>query len=180
MRATAANSGFVDSGFFGHSSFVIRHSDFDDRNCALARNRYSPHHSAFPMLTISRLTKAFGGRTLFADVTLQVNRQDRVGLVGPNGAGKTTLFSLILRSESPDEGEITFERNVAVGYLPQETATVGDETVVELATAISPEFVRLRRQVLAWDAGHPGEIEFHDNAHVAINWTLERRKSSPA
>ena len=98
------------------------------------------------MLTISGLTKAFGGRTLFADVSLQVNRQDRIGLVGPNGAGKTTLFSLILRNESPDDGEITFERKVTVGYLPQETAAVGDETVLELASAISLEFVRLRRR----------------------------------
>ena len=121
------------------------------------------------MLTISGLTKAFGGRTLFADVSLQVNRQDRIGLVGPNGAGKTTLFSLILRNESPDDGEITFERNVTIGYLPQETAAVGNETVLELASAISPEFVRLRRQVLAWDAGHPGEADFHDNAHDRFN-----------
>ncbi|PYM11879.1 MAG: ABC transporter ATP-binding protein [Verrucomicrobia bacterium] len=121
------------------------------------------------MLTISGLTKAFGGRTLFADVSLQVSRRDRIGLVGPNGAGKTTLFSLILRNQSPDEGEITFERNTTVGYLPQETAPVADETVLELATAISPEFVRLRRQVLAWDAGHPGEADFHDNAHDRFN-----------
>ena len=48
------------------------------------------------MLTLSGISKAYGGRVLFADVTLQVNRQDRLGLVGPNGAGKTTLFSLIL------------------------------------------------------------------------------------
>ena len=121
------------------------------------------------MLTISGISKAFAGRTLFADVTMQVNRQDRIGLVGPNGAGKTTLFSLILRSESPDTGEITFERNATVGYLPQETAPVGDETVLELATAISAEFVRLRRQVVAWDAGHPGDADFHDNAHDRFN-----------
>src|SRR5881396_189887 len=121
------------------------------------------------MLTISGLTKRFAGRTLFADVSLQVNRQDRIGLVGPNGAGKTTLFLLILRSESPDDGESTLERNVTVGYLPQESAPVGGETVLELATAISPDFVRLRRQVLAWDAGHPGEADFHDNAHVRFN-----------
>src|SRR5881275_1057379 len=106
-------------------------------NCALAPHTSSKHHPAFRMLTISGLTKAFGGRTLFADVSLQVSRRDRIGLVGPNGAGKTTLFSLILRNQSPDEGEITFERNTTVGYLPQETAPVGDETVLELATAIS-------------------------------------------
>jgi ATP-binding cassette subfamily F protein 3 len=121
------------------------------------------------MLTISGLTKAFAGRTLFADVSLQINRQDRIGLVGPNGAGKTTLFSIILRTESPDEGEVTFERNITVGYLPQESAPAGDETVLELATAISDEFVSLRRQVLAWDAGHPGEMDLHDNAHDRFN-----------
>src|SRR3989442_9273566 len=55
---------------------------------------------------------------------------------------------------------------VTVGYLPQETAPVGEETVLELATAISPEFVRLRRQVLAWDAGHPNQIDYHDDAHT--------------
>jgi len=135
----------------------------------LAPSLARPQHPTLQMLTISGLTKAFAGRTLFADVSLQVNRQDRIGLVGPNGAGKTTLFSIILRTESPDEGEVTFERNATVGYLPQESAPAGDETVLELATAISPEFVGLRRQVLAWDAGHPGATDFHDNAHDRFN-----------
>jgi len=39
------------------------------------------------MLTLSQLSKSFGGRTLFTDVALQINREDRIGLVGPNGAG---------------------------------------------------------------------------------------------
>ena len=56
------------------------------------------------MLTLSGITKAYGGRTLFSDVTLQLNRGDRLGLVGPNGAGKTTLFSLMLGEESADDG----------------------------------------------------------------------------
>src|SRR5438067_11886501 len=106
------------------------------------------------MLTISGLTKAFGGRTLFADVSLQVNRQDRIGLVGPNGAGKTTLFSIILGQESADGGKISCERGVSIGYLPQENAPVGDETVIELATALTPEYTRLRRILKAWDADH--------------------------
>ena len=56
------------------------------------------------MLTLTGITKSFGGRTLFEDVSLQVNRGDRIGLVGPNGAGKTTLFTLILQSEQADAG----------------------------------------------------------------------------
>ena len=48
------------------------------------------------MLTLAGISKAYGGRVLFDDVTLQINRQDRIGLVGPNGAGKSTLLAMIL------------------------------------------------------------------------------------
>jgi len=91
------------------------------------------------MLTITGMTKAFGARVLFEDAALQVNRGDRIGLVGPNGAGKSTLFSLVLGHDTPDAGDVRIERNAAVGHLPQETAAVGDETVLELATAIPAE-----------------------------------------
>src|ERR1051325_9457775 len=109
------------------------------------------------MLTLSGITKAHGERVLFADATLQVNREDRIGLVGPNGAGKTTLFSILLATEPPDDGKITFERGISFGYLPQENAPVADETVIELATGITPEYIKLRRILKAWDANHPTE-----------------------
>ena len=85
------------------------------------------------MLSLSSVSKAFAGRVLFSDVTLQLNRGDRLGLVGPNGAGKTTLFSIILGEASPDEGKVLWEKGVTFGYLPQESAPVGDQTVLELA-----------------------------------------------
>ncbi len=125
------------------------------------------------MLTLSGITKAYGGRTLFSDVTLQLNREDRIGLVGPNGAGKSTLFGIILGEEAPDDGQIMTERGVNVGYLPQESAPVGDETVIEIATAISPEFVKLRRIIKAWEHDHPIEAqhpeEVHDDVHDRYN-----------
>ena len=85
------------------------------------------------MLTISDVTKAFGGRTLFANATVQVDRGDRIGLVGANGAGKSTLFSLILRAQTPDEGKIILERRACIGWLPQESEPAGAETVLQLA-----------------------------------------------
>ncbi len=97
------------------------------------------------MLTLSGVTKSFGARILFEDVSLQVNHADRIGLVGPNGAGKSTLLSLILRESTPNEGTILFEKDVSVGYLPQESAPCGEETVLELATNISGEIATLRR-----------------------------------
>ena len=97
------------------------------------------------MLTISQVSKSFGGRVLFENASLQVNRGDRVGLVGPNGAGKSTLFSLILGEASPDDGRVSLERSATLGYLPQESAPAGEETVLELACAISPELAKAQR-----------------------------------
>src|SRR5271154_6698651 len=115
------------------------------------------------MMTISGMTKAFGAHVLFEDASLQVNRGDRIGLVGPNGAGKSTLFSLVLGHDTPDEGEVAIERNGTMGHLPQETAPVGDETVLELATAITPEIAELQRRLKAFEAGHDAESEdFHE------------------
>ena len=85
------------------------------------------------MLTISQVTKAFGGRTLFEEASLLVNRGERIGLVGPNGAGKSTLFALILGDALPDEGKISLEKSATIGFLPQEHAPANDETVLELA-----------------------------------------------
>ena len=70
------------------------------------------------MLTLAGVEKSFGGRTLFSEASLQVNRGDRLGLVGPNGAGKSTLFNLILGEESVDKGKVERLRNLELGFLP--------------------------------------------------------------
>ena len=106
---------------------------------------------------------------MFSDVTLQVNRGDCVGLVGPNGAGKSTLFKLILQEESPDEGSVTFQRNITVGFLPQESAPAGDETVLELAIAITPEMEKLQKLIKGWDSGHVDETANHDEIHARFD-----------
>jgi ATP-binding cassette, subfamily F, member 3 len=87
------------------------------------------------MLTIADVSKSYGTRTLFADVSLFIARTDRYGLVGPNGAGKSTLFNLILGEEQPDEGTIEWERGADFGFLPQESAPVSNETILQIATS---------------------------------------------
>ena len=126
------------------------------------------------MVSISEVSKSFGGRTLFDDVSLLINRGDRIGLVGPNGAGKSTLFSMILGQQEPDKGEITTQRNVTIGYLPQESAPAGDETVIELATAISPEIVRLQRLLKAETHDHHDE-DVHARFDELGGFQLESR-----
>jgi ATP-binding cassette subfamily F protein 3 len=95
------------------------------------------------MLTFSQISKGFGQKTLFSDISFRLQRGERVGLVGPNGAGKTTLFNIVLGLSEPDNGEIEMERDLRIGYLPQESAPAGDETVTELATSITPEITKI-------------------------------------
>jgi ATP-binding cassette subfamily F protein 3 len=114
---------------------------------------------------------------LFEEVSLQVNRGDRIGLVGPNGAGKSTLFSLLLGETSPDSGTIAIEKNATIGFLPQETAAAGDETVLELALAVSPELVRAQKAIKHHEAGNASDdAAYHHALHVFDEhggWELE-------
>ncbi|MBL9187857.1 MAG: ABC-F family ATP-binding cassette domain-containing protein [Opitutaceae bacterium] len=87
------------------------------------------------MLTIADVSKSYGTRELFSDVSLFIARTDRLGLIGPNGAGKSTLFGLILGEERPDTGTIEWERGADFGFLPQESAPAGEETILHIATS---------------------------------------------
>ncbi len=87
------------------------------------------------MLTIANISKSYGPRTLFAEVSLNIARTDRLGLVGANGAGKSTLFNIILGKDNPDEGLIEWERGANFGFLPQESAPAGEETILQIATS---------------------------------------------
>src|SRR5215467_9276285 len=132
----------------GIDSQLALHSVFDScSNNICADHRTSGNCALSSMLTVSQLSKSFAGRALFDDVSLQVNRGNRIGLVGPNGAGKSTLFALLLGEISPDKGTIAIEKNATIGFLPQETAAAGDETVLELALAVSPELVRAQKVI---------------------------------
>src|SRR6267143_958629 len=134
------------------------------------------------MLTVSQLSKSFAGQALFDDVSLQDNRGDRIGLVGPNGAGKSTLFALLLGDISPDKGTIAIEKNATIGFLPQETAAAGDETVLELALAVSPALVHAQKVIKEHEAAVAGiadpgaDAAYHNALHVFDEhggWELE-------
>lgn len=70
-------------------------------------------------LQIENLTKSFGDRLLFADVTFGINQGDKIGLIAKNGTGKTTLLRIIAGLESPDSGTVTFRSNLRVGIVEQ-------------------------------------------------------------
>jgi len=71
------------------------------------------------MLTAHRLAKSFALNSLFNNVTFHINPGDRPGLVGPNGCGKTTLLRILTGEETADEGQVTLDPGLRLGYLPQ-------------------------------------------------------------
>jgi len=105
------------------------------------------------MLTVAGLSKSFGGRELFDDVSLNIMSGDRIAITGPNGAGKSTLIKIILGQEEPDAGSVSFIRGTRVGYLPQESEPAGNETVMEVAVPHQHEhdgqFIAKVKQILA-------------------------------
>ena len=91
------------------------------------------------MLQLSSLTKGFGYRTLFENVTWRLSVGDRVGLCGPNGAGKTTLLRMMAGLDEPDAGAITKRTGLTVGYLPQDGLShTGRSLLDEVSTAFQP------------------------------------------
>ena len=128
------------------------------------------------MLTLSHLSKRFGPKVLFREVSLRMARGEKMGLVGPNGAGKTTLLSILLGESESDEGKIEWERGTRIGYLPQESAPTGEETVLELATSVSPEL----REALATlraqpDPDSPERVEAQERFAELDGFSLEAK-----
>ena len=99
------------------------------------------------MLSIRKLKKTMGGRTLFEEADMQVNYGERVALVGPNGAGKSTLFSLLLKKDEPDASTIERDEWTMIGHLAQEGEATGEETVLDVATGRAGELPALEKRL---------------------------------
>ncbi|HLL13804.1 MAG TPA: ABC-F family ATP-binding cassette domain-containing protein [Pyrinomonadaceae bacterium] len=95
------------------------------------------------ILSIESLSKNYGLRPLFQNVTLGFDSQDRIGVVGVNGSGKTTLLRLIAGAEQPDTGRVVFAEGVSLGYLPQNPPYEAGQTVLDAVFAASDTTTKL-------------------------------------
>lgn len=84
------------------------------------------------LIQIRSLSKTFGAADVLRDVSLVINRGERIGLVGANGAGKTTLLRILTGGEPADAGTVAFSPDVEVGYLPQTTPDFHGATLDDL------------------------------------------------
>jgi len=83
------------------------------------------------MIAFSRISKQYGRQVLFVEASFQLNPGELVGLVGPNGSGKTTLFRMIVREESPDEGEVSVPKRLTIGYFRQDVEEMSGRSVLD-------------------------------------------------
>ncbi len=98
-------------------------------------------------LSIHKLTKYFGDRRLFENLSLDVGDRDKVGLVGVNGSGKTTLFRILTGEESADSGDVSFAKDVRVGYLQQHTLQGEAVTVWEAVESVFEPLRKMEREL---------------------------------
>ena len=84
------------------------------------------------IISFSNITKTFGQVRVFDGLTISFHPGQKVGLIGPNGSGKTTLFRMILGLEKPDTGAISVQKDLRIGYLPQEPDFEPGKTVFEI------------------------------------------------
>src|SRR5260370_20841241 len=87
------------------------------------------------LLSMHGLTKSYGPRPLFTDLSFDLRAGDRVGLIGPNGSGKSTLLRLLAGLDEPEAGTRSLRRTARVGYVAQEDVFPFSQTAREVVLA---------------------------------------------
>lgn len=128
-------------------------------------------------LQIENLTKSYGDRLLFADVTFGVNQSDKIGLIAKNGTGKTTLLRIIAGEESPDSGSVIFHNGLRVGFIPQKPNI--DESLSVIEACLNSDYPACRA-IAAYEAAiASGNAKAINDALPAMDsenaWTYDDR-----
>jgi ATPase subunit of ABC transporter with duplicated ATPase domains len=91
------------------------------------------------MIRLDNVSKQAGHQILFIEASAALNKGEKIGLVGPNGAGKTTLFRMIAGQELPDEGQVSVDRGITIGYFSQDVGEMsGRSAVAEVMDGAGP------------------------------------------
>ena len=99
------------------------------------------------MISIEGLSVAFGGNTLFDNITYVINKKDRIALVGKNGAGKSTMLKIIAGLQAPTSGNVNMPKDLTVGYLPQQMNLSDTRTVMEEAEQAFSHIFELQSRI---------------------------------
>ena len=87
------------------------------------------------LISCQSISKTFGARPLFENISLTISEGERIGLIGPNGAGKSTLIQILAGVQTPDSGGVSLRKLVTTGYVPQDPVFESDITVAAVLDA---------------------------------------------
>ena len=127
------------------------------------------------LIHLDRVRFHHGAELILDGISWEIQHGQKIGLVGPNGAGKSTLLQLITGSLQPDAG-IVVRHATRIGYLPQEPAFHGDETVWDVMLGANAELQTIERRMRALEAqmGDPAAFERALAAHTRAQEQFER------
>ncbi len=83
------------------------------------------------VIRFDNISLQHGQQILFVETSAALHKGEKVGLVGPNGSGKSTLFRCVMKEETPDEGQVSIDRGVTIGYFRQDVGDMKGRTVIE-------------------------------------------------
>lgn len=123
------------------------------------------------LLRINNLNKTFGGNVLFDNISLEINKDEKVALIGRNGVGKTTLVKMILNEITPDSGEIFIFKQAKIGYLSQKIIESEENTMLEECLSVFKDIVKVEEELkvlaknLETDASETSLKRYSDKEH---------------
>ena len=120
------------------------------------------------MLSIENLTVEFGGFTLLDKISFVLNKNERVALVGKNGAGKSTLLKIMGGLQKPTEGNVSYPREVTIGYLPQQMTLDNSRTVREEASMAFEHLQMMERELEQLHVEMAERTDYESEAYHAV------------
>src|ERR1700690_2811243 len=112
------------------------------------------------MIRLDNINKQHGHQILFVDASMGIQKGEKAGLVGPNGAGKTTLFRMIAGEDRPDDGQVSIDPGMTIGYFSQDVGEMSGQSAVAAVmdgvgpvSALATEMARLEAAMVDPDQG---------------------------
>ena len=114
------------------------------------------------ILTVNHIQQSFGEEVILQDISFEMQKSERVGLVGVNGSGKTTLFKVLTGEYTPDAGTVVFGKDTVLGYMEQHVCRDFHKTAFEEVMTVFAPLMRMERELEDLAnllSSHPGEEE---------------------
>lgn len=99
------------------------------------------------LLQAQKIARHFGADILFDQINLEIKSHARIGLVGRNGAGKSTILHILAGLEDPDEGRVSKQKGLTIGFLDQHTGLTSDRTILEEMLSVFDYVIELEKQL---------------------------------